>query len=77
MANRIFDSDKEFRKFLKEKKLEELGEGSEAKVYLSNADGLVYKPLSFAKKNDVITMEDISVSSFAFPIRICLLKKNL
>ena len=77
MANRIFDSDKEFRKFLKEKKLEELGEGSEAKVYLSNADGLVYKPLSFAKKNDVITMEDISVSSFAFPIDLFLIKNSI
>lgn len=75
MANIEFKNETEYKRFLKEKHLTYLNEGSEAKCYLSNVDDLVYKNLlenTYARnlysKEEVITKEQVNLPSFAFPI---------
>ena len=75
MANIEFKNETEYKRFLKDKHLTYLNEGSEAKCYLSNVDDLVYKNLleetytrSFYSPDEVVTKSQINLPSFAFPI---------
>ena len=45
MANIEFETEKEYKTFLRNQHLTYLNEGGEAKCYLSNVDDLVYKNL--------------------------------
>ena len=75
MATIEFKDETEYKRFLKEKHLTYLNEGSEAKCYLSNVDDLVYKNLlenTYARNSysadEVITKKQVNLPSFAFPI---------
>ena len=75
MANIAFKSQQKYNKFLEGKQLSFLNEGSEARCYLSQKDGLVYKNLLDCTKvftehdtQDVITKDKINLPSYAFPI---------
>ena len=75
MANIEFKNITEYKKYLRTQHLTYLGEGSEAKCYLSNVDDLVYKNLlenTYARNSysadEVITKKQVNLPSFACPI---------
>lgn len=83
MANIIsFDSEKEFKAYIKSKAIRKLGTGSEGTCY-EGSDGLAYKDLSDGPRTEHYVLEDIVTTcdsnneSFAFPHILFIVENEL